>query len=240
MAVLSLPGAGAVLAAQAAALPQPDQLCGPFAARAALHAVLDPSEVPSLEVLARAAGTSVWPEEVAGHRPRGATPHRTGWDDLPVAADPGASGTDAVGLARGVVAATEGAVTVVPVAGTGATAEALMALLAGIAGADVAVGVVANARTGILDPASGWDVGHFVVLWALDPDAGRVAVADTYPELGAPDEPPGCRWVPLADLAAAVGAPPGRGLLLVLHPDGEAAVRALVAGIGLATTIWST
>lgn len=228
MAVLTLPGAEAVLAAQVAALPQPDQLCGPFSARAALHAVLDPLDVPSLVEVATAAGTSIWPHDVAAHRPAGGAFHRTGWDVLPTAPDPGSSGTHAAGLARGVVAATGGAVAVVPVSGVGAAVDRLVALLVALAAAAVPVGVVANVATAALDPGTDWDVGHFVVLWALDAEGARVAVADTYPELGAPGEPPGCRWVPLARLAAAISAPPGRGLLLLAPVDREAEVAALV------------
>ncbi|WP_343899549.1 DUF6885 family protein, partial [Nocardioides aquaticus] len=58
-----LPGADRVLAAHPAQLPQPDQLCGPFAARSALHALLDGTDVADLGDLALAAGTRVWPHD---------------------------------------------------------------------------------------------------------------------------------------------------------------------------------
>ena len=48
-------GADAVLAVQSAGLPQPDQLCGPFTARAALHAVLPAERVPAATVAVDAA-----------------------------------------------------------------------------------------------------------------------------------------------------------------------------------------
>ena len=240
MAVLTLPGADAVLAAQAAALPQPDQVCGPVSARSALHAVLDGDEVPGLVALARASGTAIWPHDDPAGRPPGAPLDRTGWEALPAAPDAGSSGTDAAGLARGVATATDGRVVVVPASGVGADGAAVTYLLVALARAAAPVGVVANVRTGVLDPGAGWDVGHFVALWAVDPDGPRVAVADTYPELGAPGAPPGCRWVPAARLAAAVADPPGRGLLLLARAVDEGVVANLVAAAGLAVTPWST
>lgn len=243
MAVLTFPGANAVLAAQAATLPQPDQLCGPFAAHAALHAVLEPADVPAMVRIAAASGTAIWPHDVATDRPAGAPRDRTGWDGLPTAPEPGASGTDATGLADGVAATTGGAVAVVPVSGLGADTESLSTLLVSIPEPKVPVGVLANLRTGALDPDADWDVGHFVALWAVDaaaPGDRRVAMADNYPELGASGEPPGCRWVPLARLAVAIGAPPGRGLLIVVAADAAARVTDLVTAAGLDPTIWST
>ncbi len=243
MAVLTFPGADAVLAAQEAALPQPDQLCGPFAARAALHAVLDPLEVPTMVRIAAASATAIWPHDIAAWRPAGAPLDRTGWDPLPVAPDPEASGTDAAGLARGVAQVTGGSLAVVPVSGAGADADSLASLLVGIAGSEVPIGVVANVRTGALDPEIDWDVGHFVVLWAVDvagPDGARAAVADTYREVGALGEPAGCRWVPLERLAIAIDAAPGRGLLLMVRDDDVVTVTALVTAAGLEPTIWST
>ncbi|WCO67048.1 hypothetical protein PO878_21390 [Iamia majanohamensis] len=243
MAVLTLPGADAVLAAQAAALPQPDQVCGPVSARSALHAVLEGDEVPGLTALARASGTAIWPHDDPAGRPPGALLDRTGWEALPAAPDAGSSGTDAAGLTRGVATATDGRVVVVPASGVGADGPAVTHLLVALARAAAPVGVVANVRTGVLDPGAGWDVGHFVALWAVDPEAPdgpQVAVADTYPELGAPGAPPGCRWVPAARLAAAVADPPGRGLLLLARPADEGLVTALVEEAGLAVAPWST
>lgn len=246
MAVLTFPGAEAVLAAQAATLAQPDQLCGPFVAHAALHAVLDPTEVPTLLDLAVASGSAIWPHDVPAWRPAGAQSNPVGWDRLPAAMDPEESGTDAAGLADGIAGTTDASVAVVPVAGRGADADALSDLLVAIATAGMATGVVANVRTGALDPGPNGhdrDVGHFVALWAVDlsgPDGARVAVADTYRELGAPGEPVGCRWVPVARLADAMGAAPGRGLLLLVRAEDEATVAGLVTTAGLEPTLWST
>lgn len=243
MAVLTFPGADAVLAVQSATLPQPDQLCGPFAAHAALHSVLDASEVPSLADIARASGSAIWPHDMAAWRPAGAPLDRRGWDELPTASGPGASGTNAAGLADGIVAVTDGAVAVVPVAGRSTDPDQLLGLVTAVAQAAEPVGVLANVWTGALDPGTAWEVGHFVLLWAVDPDGPggpTVAVADTYRELGAPGERPGCRWVNVERLAAAVAAPPGRGLLLVTSAAAAPAVMGTINTAGLAPTIWST
>lgn len=235
--VRRFPGADAVLAAQAARLPQPDQLCGPFAAAAALHAVL--ADPPVVVTLARLAGTAIWPHDVAEWRPAGAPLDRTGWDELPSTDDRTTSGTDGAGLLAAIGPATGDRVVAVPasepVGGWGA--PAVGALLAGVAEASYDVGVVANVRTGPLGGVAGaWDVGHFVVLWGLAGD--RVAVADTYRELGEPGAPPGCRLVPLAALVAGLAAPPGRGLLLLVDRTDAAAATALVTGSGLRVGPW--
>lgn len=235
MAVLNdirrLPGADAILAAHGTALPQPDQLCGPFSAVMALHALLD--EPPMLPDLAVAAGTRIWPHDVSEWRPPGAPLDRTAWDQLPTTDDLDLSGTDASGLAAGIAATCEG-ITTVPAAGP--DWAGLGPLLAALARLDHAVGVVANVRTGpIAPPGLTWDVGHFVVIWAVDGDVA--AVADTYVELGAPDQPPGCRLVGLGDLALAL---PGRGLLLLVGDDGADGVRRLVHDAGLNTDLWET
>ncbi|MEQ7848687.1 DUF6885 family protein [Nocardioides kribbensis] len=275
-----LPGAERVLAAHGPALPQPDQLCGPFAAALALHAVLaspastgaappastraaaptaatqgpppspaDPA-VPSATAIAVAAGTAIWPHDVADWRPEGAPLLRTGWDELPRAAALGHSGTDAAGLLRGVEAAAGDRVVVVPVPGSALDAGALGALLERLRAAARPVGVVANVRTGpISPPGATWDVGHFVVLLAHDPEGGsgpgsesggRVLVGDTYAELGASGLPPGCRWVAVEALAEALAAPPGRGLLLLAGREDEAAVAGLVDAAGLPRGVWAT
>ena len=243
MAVLTFPGASAVLAAQAAAMPQPDQQCGPFAAYAVLHAVVDACEVPAMLDIATAAGTAIWPHDVAAWRPAGAPLDRTGWDRLPIVARPEESGTNAADLAGGVTEVTRGSVSVVPVSAMGLDVDLLAALLQSIARSEAPIGVIANVRTGALDPGTAWDVGHFVVLWAVDvagPDGARVAIADSYQENGAPGEAPGCRWVPLGRLADGIGAPPGRGLLLLVAADEQRAVADLVTAAGLDPTIWST
>lgn len=250
MAVLSvvpevrrLPGADRVLAAHGRALPQPDQLCGPFTARMALHAVL--AEPPSVSDLARAAGTRIWPHDVAAWRPAGEALIRTGWDDLPAAASIDTCGTNATGLAAG-VEMTCPTVGVVPAGGGGDVA----ALIVALRDLDRPLGLLANLRTGPVAPpvpphispdasaetsieGATWDVGHFVVLWGTH--GSQVAIADSYASLGTPGLPPGCRLVDGDALAEALI---GRGLL-VLAVDLDQ-VKAVVAEHGFDDQLWST
>lgn len=227
-----LPGADRVLAALDP--PQPDQLCGPFAARLALHALLD--DPPPLWVLARAAGTTVWPHDLPESRPAGAALDTRCWEGLPTTDAPATSGTDAGPLARGLAAVAPVEVLAVPAVRDGETVptRAWGVLLDGVRAAAEPVAVVANLRTGPTlppGPAAGWDVGHFVVLWSWD---GRtVGVADSYREVGEPGWPSACRGVALEALAAALAAPPGRGLLLVAREGQAAACLGAVHAAGL-------
>ncbi|MFY0407104.1 DUF6885 family protein [Solicola sp. PLA-1-18] len=220
----------AVLAAQGADLPQPDQLCGPFAAHAALHGV-GLASVPSLHDLALAAGTHVWPHDEPEARPPGVAARTDGWDGLPRAATPDAAGTDAASLAAGVERATSDAVAAVGASGPW-TPSTVEALLTAVRDAPFTVGVVANLRTG---PVSGglWDVGHFVVLWGVDPAVGQVAVADSYAGLGEQ----GRYLASLDDLAAAL---PGRGVLLLVASERRSEATDLVASAGLEPGLWAT
>ncbi len=232
--VRAFPGAERVLAAQSAMLPQPDQLCGPVAGRAALHAVLGAAQVPSLVTLALSSGTAVWPEDVPQWRPAGSASHTTGWTKVPRADSPAHSGTTAAGLARALSA------TGVEVVSVPAVDEArLSTLLGAVAGAAYPIGVVANLRTGpVLPPgATSWDVGHFVVLWGVSDD-GRVALGDSYAELGASGLPPGCRLVTASSLSVALLLPPGRGLLLLCRPEDRAALGDLVGAAALTARGW--
>ncbi|MGI8949536.1 MAG: DUF6885 family protein [Ornithinimicrobium sp.] len=241
MALLTFPGAERVLAAHGPTLPQPDQLCGPFSARMALHAVLPEGQVPTIGALAAAAGTAIWPYDVAGLRPAGAPLDRTGWEDLPRAPSVETSGTDAAGLLAGLEATAGDRITVVPVSGAELTTYQLRTLLQAIGQAPHPIGVVANVRTGpIAPPGVRWDVGHFVVLCSVDPDLDEVTVADTYAELGAAGTSPGCRRVPSAALTEALATPPARGLLLLVRTTDRLATEVMVAGAGLSTGIWST
>ncbi|ROR90613.1 DUF6885 family protein [Nocardioides aurantiacus] len=235
MDLLRLPGADRVLARHGEVLPQPDQLCGPFAAHVGLHAVLD--AVPGTTDLAVAAGTRVWPADVATWRPAGAPLLRTGWDRLPEAPSVDDSGTDAAGVATAVRSLTD--VDVVGVPATGLTVTGLAALLVSLLGG-APVGVLANVRTGALDPGAGFDVGHFVVLWGVSADGSLVGVGDTYAELGAAGQPPGCRVVGAESLLAGLAAPPGRGLLLLVDRRDRAALGDLLDGLGVATGEWAT
>lgn len=231
-----LPGADLVLAAYPALLPQPDQLCGPFAARSALRVLLGDG-VPGLGELARAAGTRVWPRDEPSWRPAGAPLLTQAWEGLPRADRPEESGTDAAPLAAGLPGVAP--VVVVPVPTTTPDPEPWGRLLGALRDADHPVAVVANLRTGPTWPAghplAAWDVGHFVVLVSFDGD--EVGVADSYVEAGADGWPPGCRGVPLSDLVTALAAPPGRGLLLLADTRREDDVRRLVAAAGLVAAV---
>lgn len=227
-----LPDHERVLARHAEALPQPDQLCGPWSAHVALHAVV--AAPPSVVDLALASGSRIFPSDVAEWRPPGTVLDTTGWGVLPHVATPAGSGTDARGVATGVEALTEAVVVPVrdvPVTGLGTLLRALVD--------GPAVGVVANVRTGAVDPDAPFDVGHFVVVWGVD-DAGSVALADSYAELADPGRPPGCRVVRLEALHAGLTEPPGRGLLLLVAASDADDVRRLVAEAGADSTLWST
>jgi len=236
MTLRMLRGAEAALARHHRALPQPDQLCGPFSATVAL-AALGP-EPADVVALALAAGTHVLAGDHADWRPAGAPLLTTGWDVLPPADGPEESGTDATGLVEG-LAATRPDLAVVPAAGAGDVVGLLDALAQG----RHRVAVLANLRTGpVAPPGVTWDVGHFVVLWGVDPadgEAGTVALADTYAELGVDGWPRGSRPV---DGAALSGALADRGLLL-LCPAGSPTARSLpglVAAHGFGPDLWST
>ena len=235
--VRRFPGAERVLAAHAPALPQPDQQCGPFAAAAALQAVLAPG--PTVAALALASGTAIWPHDVPEWRPAGAPVDTTGWEDLPRADGIEDSGTDATGLAAGLGRLVGDRVSVVPARGS--TPRSLRTLFDGLLRASYDVGVVANLRTGPVLEGTGhtWDVGHFVVLYGVTDDRARVAVADSYRELGTPGAPPGCRLVDLDALCRALEAPPGRGLLLLVRTDDSPAATDLVVTSGLSNELWS-
>lgn len=229
-----------MLAAHGPSLPQPDQLCGPFSARVALHAVLADTEVPDVLVLAAAAGSTIWPYDVAALRPAGAPLERAGWDELPPAPSLDSAGTDAAGLVAGLRATLGDRAGVVPVPGAELSAYRLGVLLREIARAPHPLGVVAHLRTGpIAPPGRVWDVGHFVMLCALDSELDQVLVGDTYAELTATGMPHGCRRVSVAALAEALAAPPGRGLLILTRAGDRDATSALVAASG-PTGIWST
>ncbi|GAA1906923.1 hypothetical protein GCM10009737_04630 [Nocardioides lentus] len=238
-------GAEQVLAAQRASLPQPDQMCGPFAAHVALHALArGPQAIPGLLELARCAGTRVYPEDLPEARPPGVESVPLGWDELPHAPSPYDGGTEAAGLAAGLISCTGGMVGVVPVrqAAPGPwPAYELTTLLGDVAAAPYPVGVVANVATGPLGGIDGdttWDVGHFVVIWGLDADAGLVALADNYVQLTGEGMPPGCRLVTVEALGEALGQEPGRGLLLLAPPERAALLAERSVELGMVLEAW--
>lgn len=253
--VSPFPAAAGLLAAHAAALPQPDQLCGPFAARLAVAALTD-LPVPEVAAFARAAGTAVWPHDVPDARPPGAPPHTDAWDGVARAGTPEAAGTSAPGVGRAVTELSGGALAAVPATGDW-TAGRLSTLLDALR--DAPVVVLANVLTGefrgagapvaalerFLDtgddavlPGPDWSVGHFVVLYGRRDGSGGMllAVADTYPQLG--DR--GRHLQPVGRVAAALARdrPRSGGLVLVTPAGGRDAVAGAVRDAGLEVGWW--
>lgn len=236
MTAVEFPSAREILDAHSAALPQPDQLCGPFSASVALAGILDDA-VPSVVELALASGSQVWPGDLAGARPPGVLVDRRGWDSLPTAVSPDRAGTDAAGLGEGIGTVCNGRVAVIPVAAP--NADDLRRLLGHLTVGSLQFALLANLRTGVI-VESDWDVGHFVILWGFDDTTDDVAVADTYAELGTAGMPPGCRLVKADSLADAMRVDGGRGLLMLVRTEMHDVALELVAGLGLNTDPWST
>lgn len=225
-----------MLSVLSSALPQPDQLCGPFSAFVALAAVLDDG-IPSVTALAVASGSTTWPGGLPGARPPGVPVLHDGWDSLPTAAGPDKAGTNASGLAQGIENATDHDVAVIAVARPGA--RDLRKLLVSLTRSRLQFGILANVRTrSIVD--FDWDVGHFVAVWGFDDYSGDVAIADTYAELGVAGMPSGCRLVSSEALADAMSADDGRGLLLLVPAHMRDSGVDLVGDLGMDTRLWST
>ncbi|MDJ0392754.1 hypothetical protein QMK17_05360 [Rhodococcus sp. G-MC3] len=225
-------GAAAVLAAQAALLPQPDQLCGPFSAAVALAGVLDDA-ILSVAELAAASGTRVYPHEVPHSRPPGVPVTHSGGEALAQTDRPECAGTTAAGLRKGIERATAGRVVVVPAQSPSSTVIRL--LLRDLLDSRLRFAVLAHVHTAPITELD-WNVGHFVTMWGFDETSDTVAVADTYRELGTPDMPPGCRMVAVDALAVAMDA---RGLLILSHASNTSALIDLVHSIGVTSQIWS-
>lgn len=225
------PGVDAIVSALDIALPQPDQLCGPFSASIALTAVV--GDTPDVTALAIASGSAIWPGEIDSARPPGTPRITDGWDCLPRAASIDTAGTTAAGLATGIATATEGRVAVVPIMGPGA--EGLRLLLARLTDVQFRFGLLANVHTAELTEFD-WSVGHFVTVLGMDTVEDVVAIADTYRELGVSGMPPGCRTVPIDALASSMSE---RGLLLVVDNDGRRAALDLTRSLDLRNDVWS-
>lgn len=225
-------GATALLSALEHALPQPDQLCGPFSASVALAAVLD-DDIPDITAIAVASGSTIWPGEFHAARPPGSPRITDGWDALSTSESIEAAGTSAAGLAAGIEAATGNRVLVVSIAQPGASEVSL--LLTRLADARFRFGLLANVHTGGLTEFD-WNVGHFVTIWGFDAAEDTAAIGDSYRELGSRTMPPGCRTVPVAALAAAMSE---RGLLLMVNSGDQHAAEGLVCSLNLRSRSWS-
>ena len=260
MAFVPFTGVDALLAEHAAALPQPDQLCGPFAARLAVVALTGRSRtaapVPAVTEFARVAGSAIWPHEVPAARPPGAPPRTELWSGLDRAADERSAGTSASGVGKAVEELSGGALAAVPAAGTW-TPDRLRVLLDGLTG--VPVLPVANLDTArlasshvppeVLDaylatgeddalPGADWSAGHFVVLYGREdgPGGTLLAVADSYPQLGES----GRHRQPLPRVAAALARERRHtgGLVLVTAAGHREAAGVAVRAAGLEVEWW--
>lgn len=256
--VVPFAGTAPVLTEHGRALPQIDQLCGPFWARLALlTGTPGPGRLPSQVQAAEATGTQVHPALDADVRPSGQPPNRTGWDQLPRATAPAHAGTSGRRLAAGVGDLAAGRLEAVPVSGSWRP-EQLGGLLAELA--DLPAFIIANIATAALwgshsadsalrgylgsgddtgGPPPDWDVGHFVGIWGriVGNRGTLVAVADTYAVLGSH----GRHLQPLPRLARALGADSahrGRGLLVVGEPSLRTVVQDAAENVGLRTAFW--
>lgn len=234
------------------ALPQVDQLCGPFWARLALLVDGRPADqLPSQVQAARAAGAQVYPALDEEVRPAGEPAHRAGWEQLPHADAAERAGTSARGLAAAIGALSAGRLEAVPVSGPW-DADRLEQLVSAIS--EIPAVVIANIATSALwgshadletltdflrsgddqlGPPSDWRVGHFATIWGrIVGDRGTlVAFADTYRSLGTD----GRYLQPLPRVARALS---GRGLLVTVASAAQTAVHAAAAAAGLGTEIW--
>jgi hypothetical protein len=184
------------------AIPQKDQLCGPFWGALVLTATGHPTDQ---DEIALRAGTTLARGDPAQWLPPGASPQTDYSLSLPVATDEASSGTSASALARSIEELSGNALKVIPVAGPwrGATVVALVEIVAAEAPECT---LVANLRTGrlwgshpparlLLDyllglpvepPVADWDCGHFLAIVATlsGPNNTLVALRDTYPMFG--------------------------------------------------------
>jgi hypothetical protein len=197
-----VPGARDLAGLHERAIPQKDQLCGPFWGALALTSAGRPTDQ---DEVALRAGTTLAEGDPAAWLPSGASPRTDYSLFLPVAADEPSSGTSASGLARSIEELSENTLKVIPVAGPWRDAT-VVALVENAAAEAPGCTLVANLRTGrlwgtrppaklLLDhllglpvdpPVPDWDCGHFLAIAAALSGPGNtlVALRDTYPGLG--------------------------------------------------------
>jgi len=254
-----LPGARELLALQARALPQRDDLCGAFCGALALGAaglVSREGEPLDQDAVAVAAGSTISPPR-GGALPHGEPGRRDYRVALPELADWALSGTTAGGVVRALNELSGGAVAAVPYSGRW-TRETLGGLFEVTAGMSRPATLIANLATRYLwggrpsaaevlaelldgdagGPEPDWDVGHFVCVFGRvdGPGGSLYGVADTYPALG----DGGVHLQPPRHLAAAIERRelPAGGVIAVVAAEEAAALRAGAAALGLREGLW--
>ena len=197
-----VPGAQDLAGLHERAIPQRDQLCGPFWGALALTAAGYPTDQ---DEVALRAGTTLAEGDPAQWLPPGASPRTDYSLSLPVATDEPSSGTSASALARSIEELSGNTLSVIPIAGPWRSA-AVISLVEISASEAPECTLVANLRTGrlwgsrpparlLLDyllglpveaPLPDWDCGHFLAIVAIlsGPNNPLVVLRDTYPELG--------------------------------------------------------
>lgn len=197
-----VPGAQDLAGLHERAIPQRDQLCGPFWGALALTAAGYPTDQ---DEVALRAGTTLAKGDPAQWLPPGASPRTDYSLSLPVATDEPSGGTSASALARSIEELSGNTLRVIPIAGPWRSAT-VISLVEITASEAPECTLVANLRTGrlwgsrppprlLLDyllglpvepPLPDWDCGHFLAIVATlsGPDNTLVALRDTYPELG--------------------------------------------------------
>jgi hypothetical protein len=197
-----VPGAHNLAGLHERAIPQKDQLCGPFWGALALTAAGYPTDQ---DEVALRAGTTLAEGDPAQWLPSGASPRTDYSLSLPVAPNEASSGTSASALARSIEELSANTLKVIPVAGPW-RAAAVISLVEIAAVQAPECTLVANLRTGrlwgsrpparlLLDyglglpvepPIPDWDCGHFLTIVASlnGPNNTLVVLRDTYPELG--------------------------------------------------------
>jgi hypothetical protein len=197
-----VPGARDLAGLHGRAMPQKDQLCGPFWGSLVLTAAGYPQDQDEVALMA---GTTLAEGDPAQWLPPGASPRTDYTLSIPMAADKASSGTSAPGLARSIEELSRNALSIIPVAGPW-TAETVASLVEIVAAGAPECTLLANLRTGrlwgsrpparlLLDhllglpveaPPPDWDCGHFLGIVASLEGPGGVLIAlrDTYPEFG--------------------------------------------------------
>jgi hypothetical protein len=252
--VMLVPGAGDLAGLHQKAMPQKDQLCGPFWGALVLEASGRPA---GQDEVALHAGTTLAEGDPAQWLPPGASPRTDYSLSLPVSRDAAFAGTSASGLARSIETLSDNALRVIPIGGPW-TAETVVALVEVSASEVPGCTLVANLRTGrlwgshtparvLLDyllglpvepPAPDWDCGHFLAIAATlsGPGGTLLTLRDTYPELGWG----GYHLQPAGAVAAALERGDGQegGVLCVCEASAAAAFAGRLDEVGFELRYW--